>query len=259
MNKALTKIYSIINDSVKKDSALIIQAGHFLLLYDKHNDKIIPGIYSHMKKANFDEQLCEEYGLFPLLTWEIAIKLLGEFQVTNKRLLVLVNDWQYLKHLKNRRHEFYNHYSKLPDEYNIMMEKAGLTDSIILRPPAKTKTGKYYSEIYLRNKFQWSIKKMGKTVNLRKPSLKLEATGAFCGRPNCTAEVAQLISDAALAYDNSDICFVNFYPLMCKNFVEEGTKLAFKLFGLKKLNVLNIGVPNIGIKTINDVADQMVL
>jgi len=259
MNEALIKIYSTINDFVKKDSALIIQAGHFLLLYDKHNDKIIPGIYSYMKKAGFSEQLCEELGLFPILTWEIAVNLLDKFSVTNKKLLVAVNDWQYLKHLKNRRYEFYNLYPNLPEEYNIMMEKVGLTDSIILSPPAKTKTGKYYSEIYLRNKFQWSIKKIGKTVNLRKPSLKLEATGAFCGRPNCTAEVAQLVADAALSYDHSDVCFVNFYPLTCKYFFEEGTKLACKLFGLKRIKVLNIGVPNIGIKTLKDVADQMVL
>ena len=258
MTEAITKIYKIINKFKKKDSALIIHAGHFLLLYDKQSDKIVPGIYSNMKKANYSEQLCEEMGLFPILTWEIAVKILNKFHVTNKRLLVIVNDWQYLKHLKNRRYEFYNLFPKLPDEYSKLLKNAGLKDSVILAPPDKANTGKYYSEIYLRNKFQWSIKKIGKKINLRKPSFKLEETGTFCGRPNCTAEVAQLVADAASAYDHSDVSFVNFYPLTCKNFVEEGTKLAYKLFGLKKLNVLNIGVPNIGIKTVKDVADKMI-
>lgn len=258
MTNSMDNIQLIINNYLRKDSALIIHAGHFLLLYDKKSDTIIPGIYPYMQKAGFTEQLCKEMGLFPILTWEIAVKLLNKFNIPDKRLLIIVNDWQYLKHLKDRRYEFYNQYPSLPPEYNILMQDELLQNSILLTPPPNVNTGIYYSEIYLRNKFQWSIKKMGKTINFENTSFDLKKTGVFCGRPNCAAEVAQLIFEVASAYVHLPVCFVNFYPLSCKNFVEEGTALGLNLFNLRNINILNIGIPNFGINSIKDISGKMI-
>lgn len=257
MSVELKRVQQVVDDFLDGDEILVIHAGHFLLLYDKIHDSIIPGIESYMKHAGFDEKLCEEMGKFPVLTWELGVKLLRTSVAPKKNLLIIVNDWQYLQHLKNRRYEFYNHSSKLVDKFRIILENEKLSDRILLKPPAKAGTGLYFSEKYLRKKFQRSVKKLGKHVNFDEYMCEyLEKTGVFCARPNCAAEIAQLVADVAHSYEKK-ISFVNLYPLTCRHFVEEGTRIALELFGLENIRVLNIGIPNSSIKSIEDISNQM--
>lgn len=259
MTDSIQKLESIINNLVKKDSALIIHAGHFLLLYDKVHDKIIPGIYPYMKQAGFEEQLCEEMGLFPLLTWELAVKLLARIEARKKNLLIIVNDWQYLKEFKERRYEFYKDCPALPREFSKILEDEGLAESLLLTPARNVRTGVYFSEKHMRKKFQRTVKKIGKEINLTEMNCDLEKTGVFCGNPNCAAEIAQVIGEVAGANNAHAHVFVNFYPLSCRAFVEEGSRVATDIFQLKHTIILNIGVSNLGIKTIDDVVKGMVL
>jgi hypothetical protein len=66
---------------------------------------------------------------------------------------------------------------------------------------------------------------------------------------HCTHEVAELLYTVE-SLTHCDV-FINVFPLVCKEYVEAGTQLAFSVFKTPIRTVVNLGMPATGVRTID--------
>lgn len=241
----LETLHSLVADFASNCDICVMQFGHFMLLHAPRTGQIIPGIAPEMKAHGFPEELCDSIGMFPIITWSLGIRMLPTLPVRAAYGLILVNDWQYLKGMADLRTQYYSDHQSIPDSFSTVCIERAVEIPRLLFPPSQNVTGCYFSEVELRNRFKKHVAKRHVIINSDEVESVVAATGVYCGRPNCTAEVAQLVADAASAGNpGKTVAFVNIYPLGCREHVRKGTALAYKLFDLSNIIVLNLGLPS---------------
>lgn len=237
------KLRTIVSEFVQGLDVCVMQFGHFMLLRTPQTGQIIPGIAAEMEKNGFSNELCKSIGMFPLLSWSLGLRLLERLPVKTAYALLLVNDWQQLKGVTEQRGNFYSRQKEIPLSFVSLCSELNFPIPPILFPPSREATGCYFSEVELRNRFKKNVENGQYLAAYDDVENAIAQTGVYCGRPNCTAEVAQLVADATHAgSDGEKVAFINIYPLSCRDFVRKGTCLAFKLFDLPNTVVLNIGL-----------------
>jgi hypothetical protein len=258
-------LWGILKTHAGNAQRVAMQAGHFLLYYDSESSRLLPCLQEALTAPHLQE-IRKSFSAFPLFTWRLGIELLSKLPAKQKHLMIVVNDWQYVP--KNiDRAVFYENNKELPVSYQ--NELNPYSSEIQLFQPKQIKTGStrpFFSEMNQRNQFRRRIEKL-----LRKDMLPALATviqspeGVVCSipaeathinrefyctgkSPDCAAQIAQMLSQAqeATKYD----CFINFYPSVCRTYVENGTKLASDLFNLSA-TVINVGMPSSGVESIS--------
>lgn len=245
-----------IREQLSSDMHVVVQAGHFLVYYDHTEDMLLPCIKEVLTGPRFDH-INETVGHFPLLTWEMGLELLASVKCKSKDLCTVVNDWQYIDKSVGRM-RFYDEYKELFVPYLRRLSASPDVSMLTQRQLGmKVKTGVWFSEISLRNQFKRAVQKKIKHENLDEKYLienndegltcsLVDAVGKkqqiYCAgkRGDCTHEIAELNRQTLASY-RSDL-FINFYPIVCKNYVQTGTDWAYELF-LDKQKTINIGMP----------------
>ena len=261
-SKELLNIFARYAD---KANCVVVQAGHFLLYYDHTEARLLPGIAETLDGPRH-ALFANEIGHYPLLTWRIALQSLAALEVRRRCAMVVVNDWQYLPEGVDRL-DFYRHYSLLPESYQRML--AAYPSVELLSPSRKPNldTGSFFSEQTLRNAYEKHVKTLIRQGALpenvyvershRISCSLLDSRGhktkdIYCSdkRQNCTHEVAELIWTVH-ALTKADV-FINFFPLVCKEYMLEGTELSHELFRHAVGKVINVGMPSSHIRNKDD-------
>jgi len=256
----------LVKDIVLPSDLVVMQSGHFLVYYDRTEDQLLPCISSELPGPRHNV-IRDDIGEFPFLTWELATRLLSSTSARKKRALVLVNDWQYVPAGVDRA-RFYSSFNTLPRSYRAELEKQ--RDIALLSPPRKRKgllTGDFFSEQTLRNQYARHIRRviacdelpadaeLSRNGDVLSCSL-VDAMGrrqeVYCSgkRENCTHEVAELLYSVHRMTGCN--VFINFFPVICKEYVEAGTELCFGIFTNELRAVINIGMPATTVRTTQD-------
>jgi hypothetical protein len=267
LNRYFPKNYEAILGLAHKASqgadTVIMQAGHFLLYNDPANNKILPCLDEGLVESRHDE-IRQNYAQFPILTWRLGLRLLASLPASAKHIMVVVNDWQYLSKGSNRA-DFYANYAHLPGSY--ADELARYSGAISLFAPKKTKPGTstapFFGEMNLRNRYQRHVTKLiaakklpqqavlqtcGNTVHCTFPDLAGFQREAYCSGQagDCAGEIAEMIHDAGSR--GGAACFINLYPLVCREHVELGSQWAVDLLQSTCGTVLNLGFQSAAVR-----------
>ncbi len=258
--RSVDELVDVIRQGAEDVNSIAMQAGHFLVYYDHTEDLLLPCVETELRGPRHDA-IRNEVGQFPHLTWQLGLSILGILKAEKKRVLVLVNDWQYLPSSIDRA-LFYRRFSRLPESYLQTLESVNATISLQTpRNEGGVSTGDFFSEQSLRNAYTKHIKRMIKNSSL--PDQALISTNGngenfscsltdtlgkkeeiYCSgkRPNCTHEVAFLLREVT-RLSGCD-CFINIFPIACKGYVEAGTELSSILFPGISSVVINLGLPS---------------
>jgi hypothetical protein len=167
-------------------------------------------------------------GTFPIATWEMAVGTAKKFIELEKevRLMVLVNDWQWVKPAEPGqpnflREEFYEK-RNLPKSYVKTLQENNVDENILL--PFKNKDGEvlnrfFFSETSLRNSYA-------------------SAHGAKCNLDNhCAQEYLPLLN--RLQKEGAEL-LISFVPKTCQIPINDASKEAKKVYGMNNLTVVNV-------------------
>jgi len=261
--------FNALNELVKAATAecqsVVFQAGHFLLIYDESKGCLYPCIHGE-DSTPIVEPFFDAYGHFPILTWQLALRLLAALDIPQKYLMIAVNDWQYVPKGINRA-SFYAMYKKLPQTYSAHLAlHSGTVGLLEPEPPVSNavSTAPFYGEMNLRNRHKNHMAKLITDGKLP-PSARVEELNgnvvcflpdlsgamqeAYCtGKSaDCTGEVAEMIYEASTR--TAATAFVSLFPSVCREYVELGSVRAVEVFGTKVKSVLNLGFPSAGVKS----------
>lgn len=249
---------------ITPDEITIICAGHFMLIPNKTDKSLIPGI--------FEESVPEDYktaqkviGLFPQYTWELGCKL-AKLNKESTQLSLLINDWQLVPKDNKRelsspnsyRNDFYKGFSALPKVYSDLLQAYSLNfDQNVYR----TKNDDFYlREVALRDRFKRKMKSMKKDIQIfdmcslsldkdDNISIQREDEGPFelikDSRANCSSGIAQMMLDISsnLKEEYKRITFINLMPSGCNGPANAASTTA--------INILGVENPDIDLRMIN--------
>jgi len=247
---------ALVHQAADDSQSVVMQAGHFLLYYDSVDGRILPCLAESLVEARHAE-IKNNYAQFPILTWRLGLRLLASLPARDKRIMVVVNDWQYLSK-KGSRADFYANHRYLPESY--VAELARYSDPVTLLEPKKikmgTSTAPFYGEMNLRNRYQ----RHTAGIAQKPPSCSLpDAAGVqkevYCSYQagDCAGEIAEMIYEASSRA--AATCFINLYPLVCREFVEKGSQLAVDLLGSTCTSILNIGFQSTAVLDCNQLIE----
>ena len=254
--RSLDALKALVVRATDGAKSVVVQAGHFLVYYDTVEDVLLPCVAEELTSPRH-EILRREAGRFPLLTWQMGLELLASVAAPERRVMVVVNDWQYVPKDVDRR-RFYSGYEHLPAVYEQQLAVRG-AGTQLLTPPASAGTHPFFGEMNLRNQYGKRVEKLIREGRLPPGATTEIANGAtvcllsdavgrhrevYCSNKtgDCAAEVAMMLQ-IARERCNCD-CFVSLYPAVCRDFVESGTELGAALLGTGIPSVLNIGFPS---------------
>lgn len=84
----------------KTTGTVVVMAGHFSLVHHMTEHRLVPGIVEDINDQKTREFVAQHHymGSFPTETWEAGIQVVLRLQALGRdaRLLLLVNDWQYV-------------------------------------------------------------------------------------------------------------------------------------------------------------------
>lgn len=266
--RTIDDLFTTLNAHCLDNTSVCVQAGHFLLYYDRTEDQLLPCVASELKGPR-SKMLKQEVGWFPELTWDIGLRILRDiFPSAAKRdIITVVNDWQYVPEDINR-FLFFDSHKKIFKAYK---QKLKARDQINILKPSDLgfggKTDPFFSETSLRNQYDRFIKRVilknpeffgayVRETNLGVSCDLADALGRkseiYCAgkQANCTHEIAEL-NRQILTVTGCDM-FINIFPNVCRQFLELGTELAFRLSDLSKMKIINIGLSSSSVESIND-------
>lgn len=266
--QSIEELLLLTDVATRAAKSIIVQAGHFLLYYDD-NKHLVRACIAEPTQPQCNE-IIENFGHFPLLTWNLGINILKRSQCSMKGVILLVNDWQYLPK-SVQRSEYYAQNPELPSGLKTCLMQHD--DIQLLRPEIDTDeavTGCYFGEMHLRNRYKKRIAKLIREKTLPQDVLVSEngehltcAMSLSGGQPteiycsgksaDCTAEVAELLLQLSKSRPQS--AFINLYPIVCREFVEKGTILAARLGNLNLSTVINAGFPSTRVSTMEDLVE----
>ena len=225
LKKFLEKEISICKGKV------IIQAGHFALVYSKERNKLIPGVYQDVKNEEQKEAIKGHpyAGNFPLKTFEFGVNLM-DFAREQKKdfgMTIIVNDWQWVPKMEEGkanpyRNEFYKE-NKLPKSYEKVLAKKEFNSKVIIPMENKNSKQIFFSEQKLRNKYR-NFKKI-----------------CSLGENECAREYVPFLNQ--MIEQNAKL-IISFVPKTCKlpiNAGSEEVKEKFKT-DMKIINIFANGI-----------------
>ena len=264
--KDYESLRELVQKAAQEAEIVVMQAGHFLLYHDPGSGKILPCVDEALIEPRHAE-IKKDYAQFPILTWQLGLRLLAPLSAPVKQVMIVVNDWQYLSKTCNRA-DFYSGNKQLPKSYAEELDRYSKT--IALFEPKKIKTGTstapFFGEMNLRNRYQKHVRKLI-AANKLPPGAVLQAkdNDVYCSLPDlagiqrevycsgktgdCAGEIAEMIHEASARARAT--CFINLYPLVCREFVELGSQLAVDLLGSTCKTVLNIGFQSTAVRDYN--------
>ncbi len=252
---------SFVTDPNSQEGESVIHAGHYALFRTK-DDRItdcLDGKDSAIDVLGF--------GRFSRATWRSACRATANAPAANRpRLIVLVNDWQYIepagdvkrenKQAADRsRSEYYRRTPVLPQYHLDELKRHGIPTDTVLNGG---KDCWLFSENALRNELHPIVKEVqaneerARAVGIRRyfnengePIVEIcdDEAGKLCllhcGNTNCAGEVISLLGNL---YRRGVRRFLNIYPSQCREPVSAGTRLAFRIFEWPDFMVTNAAV-----------------
>ena len=241
--------------------AVTIHAGHYALFQNRQGDPV-----DRLRDPETDAA-SPRFVEFCRVTWEAACRSVAKsFPQTNAQLMVLVNDWQFVSRDSNLRRESEQLASRIRERYYLMtstlptyhlnaMECHGLSPDLILHCRGDRWL---FSESALRSDLRplirdilsderWAVStgvrrhfsEDGEPIIDVCDSESGNVRLLYCGNTNCAGEVVALLRNLHV---RGIRCFLNTYPSVCREPVNKGTSLAYRLFGLDGMVVTNIAV-----------------
>jgi len=268
--KDYESLQRLVHRAVRDADTVVMQAGHFLLYYDQETGKILPCIPEALGDPRH-AAIRADYAQFPIITWGLGLRLLASLSTSTKRIMAVVNDWQYLPKSANRA-DFYAAHGRLPKSYE--EELGRYSSTITLFEPKRSKTGvataPFFGEMNLRNRYQRHVSKLIAAEKLpRGAVLQTRKNAVFCSLPDlagvhkevycfgktgdCAGEIAEMIYEASSRGGATSV--INLYPLVCREFVEFGSQLAIDLLGSTCKTVLNLGFQSTAITDCNQMIE----
>ena len=119
------QLISFLQDYILKAAGnIVIQAGHFALVFDRIIGELVPAIEEGVEDEKVKKVVAQHpyMGKFPLITWETALKLISSNPDKQINLSIIVNDWQWVPKapdglLNDLRSNFYKKHTQLPKEF----------------------------------------------------------------------------------------------------------------------------------------------
>lgn len=237
-----------------RPGGLVVMGGHFMLVEDEATGRLTPGITGEQSSAVMRRRVSGRVGIFPEYTWDLSVDLLTAHAPRyddDARLLLLINDWQYVPRARRSaselRAEFYEGFDRLPAAYERALHAAGHTTDRVL---ASRKHPLAFPETWLKYRFQKSADKLVKQGLLEKRVLDsgdndseisfLDADGNYrtlmsCGVTGCAGEITEMITEVhRTGYRN----LVIFAPGECLAPVQTGVSTALDLHQLRDMVVV---------------------
>jgi hypothetical protein len=215
-------------------------------------------------------------GIFPGYTWRLSADLARSYTEagTAIRLLLLVNDWQYVPRTDRPasalRAEFFAGFTTLPDDYLSALAEAGLSPDVVL-PSRKHPLA--FPETWLKYRFQKAADKFVKQGLLEKRFLDsgeesgrdtevafLDAEGNYrtlisCGVTGCAGEITEMISEVHRAGHRSILIFA---PGECLLPVRTGVEIALSLYDLRGMRVVIAAPGGSGEMSVDEIYGNLV-
>ena len=236
----------------------VIHAGHYSLADE--GDGAADGLD--------DDSPSMPFSSFARLTWRVACRLVADARSTgvDVKLLVLVNDWQFL-HVRDGdrrasesraatlRRTYYRDTARLPRYHATTLEEFALDPNVVM--PSRDERW-LFSETELRSDLAATVRGIFARGEAEKHSLSREFnsdgepiitvqtvdacdyTLLYCGSTNCAGEIVELLR--ILRQRGVDL-FVNLLPRQCFAPVETGTLLAHRIYGLAGMKIMNVSIP----------------
>lgn len=267
------EIIAFISDQIQQlpeRTICIICAGHFILVPDKINGGVKPGVFG--QSENVHDPAYQVIGIFPQYTWKIGCKILSKLKLANGQgsLSLLINDWQLMPPDLQRkpdqpnryREAFYESFSSLPELYQTELVNHNLRfPDDLYRVSGKEF---YLREVRLRERFSRRVKSLvpdsAGEVSLGMCSLVLDRLGniIMCteddlqvqltskSKAGCAGGVCQMMIDISddLSKQYDSIYFVNLMPSGCTHPVNVASELALSMIGAND-EILTIAITNL--------------
>jgi hypothetical protein len=228
--------------------------GHFMLFYSSRDRCLVPGIFEDIEYKDLQQAVLNRVGIFPSYTWNLGI-VLGEHykSVFGKpvKLLLLVNDWQYVPEhgeAASYRSAFYEKFTELPLIYASRLQASThLTKQDIL---SSRRHKLAFPETWLRYRFQNTAKRLVKTGKLQKRCL-LDKPGQSevsytdnsgtslplisCGITGCAGEITEMISEV---HRSGGRYLLILAPAECHAPIQAGVEIALSIYDLRGMMIL---------------------
>ena len=268
--------YSQMSDLVSEHAAeaecVVIQAGHFLVYYNSSNDTLFPCIMGEGDSVSQEQAVIATLGQFPILSWELGLRLLDDCTTPRKWVCVVVNDWQYT--YAARRERFFSKWKRLPSSFQDMLDMRGGAVQL-LSPVAKRQglsTAPFFSETTLRNQYTRRVQSMVaknqlpgdirmQVADKHVKRLWAEIAGreheVYCAgqTASCAAEIAELICQIWMltsAAGNACDLFINLFPSVCRDYIALGTELSREVLNAGVKKVINVGLPSGNVRNVEE-------
>ncbi|WP_049575333.1 LPD16 domain-containing protein [Nonomuraea sp. SBT364] len=248
-----------LRDAIARDlpgedlASLVVMGGHFMLFEDATSGRLVPGVIEEQADATMRRRIAGRVGVFPGYTWQLSAGLLRDYAAegVDSRLLLLVNDWQYVpsagRPASELRAEFFAGFTALPASYEEILRDAGLSASDVL-PSRKHPLA--FPETWLKYRFQKSADRLVKQGRLEKRYLDsgsgdsevafLDADGNYrtlisCGITGCAGEITEMVAEVYRAGYRAILIFA---PGECLMPVQTGVDIALSLYDLPGMRVV---------------------
>lgn len=239
---------------------IAIVGGHFMLLYDKVEDKLRPMVWQDLKKSEHIKYSKMITGNFPVHTFNYAVDLYSQYKEKgyDSGIVLLVNDHKFQHHNSKvngnggeLRKRYYRNGQVIPESFlRILSEKSFDKQKIFIdyNKPDRQKQDLLpketimYSEQVLRNRFEKHIKpKIAKTESFKEITsngvsnlyyYSRERHEYLClteeGTCGCSGEVVEFVSELLRRNIRQIILFS---PSECEAPVNVGVEVALDLYG----------------------------
>ncbi|MEU4549603.1 hypothetical protein [Nonomuraea dietziae] len=232
---------------------LVVMGGHFMLFEDEASGRLVPGVIEEQADETMRRRIAGRVGIFPGYTWELSAGLLRDYAAAgvDSRLLLLVNDWQYVpatdRPAGELRAEFFEGFTALPASYEKILCEAGLSAADVL-PSRKHPLA--FPETWLKYRFQKAADRLVKQGRLEKRYLGggsgdsevafLDAAGNYrtlisCGITGCAGEITEMVAEVYRAGYRAILIFA---PGECLMPVQTGVDIALSLYDLPDMRVV---------------------
>jgi hypothetical protein len=249
-----------VENATRGAETIVVHAGHFLLFSDDETGRLLPCIASELKEPRHSGYR-SRYGMFPELTWRLGLRMLSKLPLRDKRIMIVVNDWQYVSPNADRA-EFYSEHQELPRGY--AEELAKFSDISLLAPRLRDgREQAFFSEVTLRNHFRKKVRRLikagtlpedatvlrsGDLITCQLPDPAGQMREVYCSEraADCSGEIAAMLDETAAATGCQ--AYINLYPRVCREFVEYGTGLSERLFSTGIRTCLNVGLNSVDVR-----------
>lgn len=252
---------------------LVIMGGHFMLFEDEDTGRLVTGLIEEQQSEIMRQRIAGRVGIFPSHTWEMSVDMLKQYApvYSDVRLLLLINDWQYVptkgRPASELRAEYYETFDRLPASYEQTLTDAGFSVDRML--PSR-KHSFAFPETWLKYRFQKSANKFVKQGRLERRYLEsgendtevafLDESGNYrtlmsCGITGCAGEITEMIAEV---YKAGYRAIVIFSPGECLSPVQTGVDIALTLWNLPGMLVLIADPGGSGEMTTEEIYSKLV-